>query len=336
MRWLTRITLVIGIAALIVMVWIVGPRVIVEHLRTIGWFFLVIITLEIVSSVCDATGVYYMAYGPGAPRWHEAVVAQLAGRGVNSVTPGGNLGEALKVGLLSRRCSAKRIIAAVMFVSLMIGVVSFAFIALGSAATAFLFDVPPVGIALLFVASLVAATAGGGLYVLLRRGLLTTLTKTLARVRIISTARRDKWNQTLVEVDQRLRGQDVEHRRRALIFIFASQALQKTIGFLIVYAAGYTLSPGQFLALASAGVLLGWISTIVPMGLGILEGGNVALFSLIGAPASLGLALSFSRRVNHIVFASIGFVVLTTDRMGSHLKGRLRGKPSGNRTVEAH
>ena len=337
MRWLTRITLVVGIGALIATVWIVGPHVIVEHLRTIGWFFLVILALEIISSVCDATAVYYMAQGPGAPRWREAVVAQLAGRGVNSVTPGGNLGEALKVGLLSERCSPKRIIAAVMFVSLMIGVISFAFIAIGSAATAFLFDVPPIGIAALLVGSAVAAGAGVGLYLLLRRGLLTSLTGTLARVRIISKTRRDNWNKTLGEVDKRLRGQDVEHRRRALVFIFASQTLQKTLGFLVVYAAGYTLSPGQFLALASAGVLLGWVSTIVPMGLGIHEGGNVALFSLIGAPPSLGLALSLSRRVNQIVFATIGFIVLTTDRMGSRIKGRVSGgKLLGKRTAGAH
>jgi hypothetical protein len=319
MTWLTRISLVIGIGALIVTVWIVGPHVIVDHLRAIGWFFVVIISLEIVSSVCDATALYYMAQGPGHPRWHEAVVAQLAGRGVNSVTPGGNLGEALKVGLLSQHCPAKRIVAAVMYVQLMIGVVSLAFVAIGTVATAFLFDVPTVGIAFLLVGAFVAAGVATGIYLLLRRGLLTTLTRTLARLRIISKDRRDRWNKTLAEVDRRLRGQDVEHRRRALVFILASQALQKTIAFLAVFAAGYTLSPGQFLALVSAGVLLGWISTIVPMGVGILEGGNVALFSLIGAPAALGLALSLSRRVNQIMFAAIGFIVLTTDKVGTRI-----------------
>lgn len=335
MTWVTRISVVIGIVALIATVWIVGPQVIVGHMRAIGWFFAVILALEILSSICDATAVYYMAQGPGHPRWREAVVAQIAGRGVNSVTPGGNLGEALKVGLLSQRCSAKRIIAAVMYVQLMIGVVSLAFVALGSGATAFLFDVPSFGMLLLFAGALVAAGVATGIYLLLRRGMLTTLSATLARLRIISKERRDRWNKTLSEVDQRLRGQDVEHRRRALVFIFASQALQKTIAFLVVFAAGYTLSPGQFLALVSAGVLLGWISTIIPLGLGILEGGNVALFSLIGAPASLGLALSLSRRVNQVVFAVIGFIVLTTDKVGTSLHGRVRSRLAKPRPTAA-
>jgi uncharacterized membrane protein YbhN (UPF0104 family) len=187
---------------------------------------------------------------------------------------------------------------------------------------------------LLLVGAVIAAAAGTAIYLLLRRGMMTTLTNTLSRLRLISRERRDRWNKTLDEVDRRLRGQDVQHKRRAFACICASQALQKTLGFLVIYAAGYTLSPGQFLALASAGVLLGWISTIVPMGLGILEGGNVALFSLIGAPASLGLALSLSRRVNHIVFAAIGFVVLTGDRVSTHIRGRVRSR--WPRTAGAH
>ena len=338
MKWVTRISVAVGIAALIATVWLVGPHVIFHHLKNIGWFFIVIIGLELLSSVCDGTAVFYMAYGPGHPSWRDAVVAQIAGRGVNSVTPGGNLGEALKVGLLSRRCSTKRIIAAVMYVSLMIGVVSFVGVSLGSIATAFLFDVPRLGMVALFVGAGVAATAAVAIYLLLRRGMLTTMTGTLARLHLISKKRRDNWNKTLGEVDRRLRGQDVEHRRHALVFIFISQTIQKTLAFLVVYAAGYTLSPGQFLALVSAGVLLGWVSTIIPMGLGILEGGNIALFTLIGAPPSLGLALSLSRRVNQIVFAAIGFVVLTTDQVGSHVHGRMVVRKSAkmSRVADAH
>jgi uncharacterized membrane protein YbhN (UPF0104 family) len=86
------------------------------------------------------------------------------------------------------------------------------------------------------------------------------------------------------------------------------------------------MSPGQFLALLSAGLLIAWISTIVPMGLGLSEGGNAALFTLIGAPASLGLALALARRVNQVVFAAIGFIVLAADRVGTHVHGRITSR----------
>jgi uncharacterized protein (TIRG00374 family) len=324
MKWVTRISLVVGAGALIATIWFVGPAVIVGHLREIGAFFALIVAVDVLSSVFDATAVYFMAHVKGAPSWRQCVVAQLAGRGVNAVTPGGNLGEPLKVGLLSRHSPTKRIVAAIMYVGLMLVVISFVVIAIGTAATAFLFDVPRAGIIALLVGAAIAAGIAVTIMVLIHRGMLSTLTGLLARVRILSKQRRDKWKATLEEVDARLRGQDVARRRHALVFLLLSQALQKFLTFLVVYAAGYTLSPGQFLSLVSAGVLLGWISSIIPMGLGISEGGNVALFSLIGAPSSLGLALALARRVNQVVFASIGFAVLTADRVGTHIHGRVR------------
>ncbi len=334
MTWITRVAMVVGLGALAATIWIVGPHVILEHLHEIGWFFLLIVGVDVLSSTCDATAVYYMAQGPGAPTWRECVVAQLAGRGISAVTPGGNLGEALKVGLLSRRCSPKRIIAALMYVGLMLVVFSFAVIAIGTAATAFLFDVPRAGIIALLIGAAVAAGIAVTVMFLIQRGMLSTLTRVLQRVRIISSKRREKWTATLEEVDSRLRGQDGDRRRHALVYLAISQTLQKFLTFLAVYAAGYTLSPGQFLALVSAGVLLGWISTIIPMGLGISEGGNVALFSLIGAPSSLGLALALARRVNQVVFASIGFVVLTADKVGTHIHGKVRSRRLPGQTTE--
>lgn len=322
LTWVTRVSVVIGVGALIATVYFVGPYVIFDRLRAIGWFFVLLVGLEIVSSVCDATAIYYMADGPGRPSWRKSVVAQIVGRGVNSVTPGGNLGEVLKVGLLSQRCSPKRIVAAVMYVNLMRVVMQLAVVAIGVVATAFLFDVPSAAMMMLVIGGVVSAGVAVAIVYLMRRGMLSTLSNALARVHIISKKRRQSWNKTLEEVDTRLRGHDNQHRTKALVFIGTSQLLEKGLTYLTIFAAGYLLGPGQFLALLSAGVLLGWISTIIPMGLGISEGGNVALFTLIGAPAPLGLALALARRVNQIVFAAIGFTVLTADRAADRVVSR--------------
>ena len=327
LHWVTRISLVIGIGALIATVWIVGLDVIFGHLRAIGWFFVVLVAIEMVSSALDGIAIYFMAHGPGRPSVREAIVAQIVGRGVNSVTPGGNLGEALKVGLLSRRCSAKRIVAAVMYVGLIGVVLSFAVVSIGSAVTAFWFDMVPAARVALLIGSLAAAGIMVAIIVLLRRGMLSTLSNVLARLHIISKKRRASWNKTLTEVDARLRGHDDgDYRRRAIACVAISQVLQKGLAYFTIMSAGYVLSPGQFLAMLSAGVLIGWISSIIPMGLGLSEGGNAALFSLIGAPASFGLALALARRVNQIVFASIGFTVLAADRVGSHFHGRITSR----------
>lgn len=327
LRWVTRISLVIGIAALIGTVWIVGFDTIVHHLRSIGWFFLAIVGIDILASALDGSAIYFMAHGPSRPTWRESVVAQLAGRGVNSVTPGGNLGEPLKVGLLSKRSSPQRAVAAVMYVGLIGVVLSLSVIAVGSAATAFLFDVPPLGVIGLLAGAVIAAGAAIAIVVLIHRGMLTTLTGALARLRVISSARRDRWNASLSDVDARLSGRDDGvYRRRAIACIVISHVLQKGLSYFTILSAGYALSAGQFLALLSAGVLLHWVSTLIPMGLGISESGNAALFAVIGAPASLGIAYALARRVNQIVFAVIGFIALAIDRLGSRVRGDLTSR----------
>jgi uncharacterized protein (TIRG00374 family) len=323
LTWLTRISLVVGIGALIATVWIVGPSTILHHLKSIGWFFVVLVAIEMLSSALDGVAIYYMAHGKGRPTVRECVVAQIVGRGVNSVTPGGNLGEALKVGLLSKRCSTRRIVAAVMYVGLIGVVFSFAIVAIGSAVTAFWFAMPRLVMLLCLAGAVVAAGITAGIIVLLKRGMLSTLSNGLARMHIISKQRREKWNKTLKEVDARLRGEDGDYRKKAVAFVVISHVLQKGLAYFTIMSAGYVMSPGQFLALLSAGVLISWIATIIPMGLGISEGGNAALFTLIGAPAALGLALALARRVNQVVFASIGFFVLAADRVGSHVHGRV-------------
>jgi hypothetical protein len=328
-KWVTRISIVFGIAGIAVTAWVVGVGTIFDHLRAIGPWFLVLVGVEMISTVCDASAVYLMTRGTGAPSFRDVIVAQFAGRAVNSVTPASNLGEALKVSLLARNCSTGRIIAAVLYCQLAAIVMSLIVIAIGSVATAFMFDVVPIAKVALCAAALVSACLAATVVVLVRRGMLSTLTAFLARLHIISKARHERWKDRLTDLDRRLRGEvGGEHRRGAIGAIAVSQLLQKALTYGTVMAAGYLLGPGQFLALLSAGVVLGWVSTIIPMGLGISEGGNVALFALIGAPTALGVALALARRVNQVVFALLGFSVLTADRVASRVHTQLRTKPA--------
>ena len=322
LRWITRVSIVFGVIGIGVTVWIVGADTIFDHLRSIGPWFLVLLALEAVGACCDAYAVYLLTRGDGAPSFRDVLVAQFAGRAVNSVTPASNLGEALKVSLLARTCSAGRVTAAVLYVVLTAVTISLGVIAVGTFATAFLFSVPAIAKLALCAAALVSACLGATVVVLVRRGMLTTLTALLARVRLISSARHQRWNVPLKDLDSRLRG--AERRHGAIAAVAASQLIQKALTYVTVLAAGYALGPGQFLALLSAGVVLGWIATIVPMGLGISEGGNVALFALIGAPTALGVALALARRVNQVVFALLGFTILTADRVASRVHRQLR------------
>jgi hypothetical protein len=325
LRWVTRISIVFGVIGIGVTAWLVGVTTIVDHLRAIGAWFLVLLAGEAVATGLDSYAVFLLTRGDDAPTYRDVLVAQFAGRAVNSVTPASNLGEALKVSLLARTSPAGRVTAAVLYVVLASLVMSLTVIAIGSVATASMFCLPSIAKLALCAAALVSACVAATAIVLVRRGMVASLTAFLARARLISSTRHERWKERLAELDSRLRGDvGAEHRRGAVAAVILSQSLQKAVTYTTVLAAGYRLGPGQFLALLSAGVVLGWISTIIPMGLGLSEGGNVALFALVGAPTALGVALALARRVNQVVFALLGFTILTADRVASRLHRQLR------------
>ena len=318
LKWITRLSLLAGVIALVVTVWLVGPDTLLAHLETIGPWFALLLVLELAVSMLDAGVVYSMTRGPGAPSARSVFVAQLAGRAVNSVTPGAAIGEALRVSLLARECSPQRIVAAVMFASIGSFVVGLVLIAAGTIATALLFTMPSALELTFHIVGGVCAVLAVALVWLVQRGMVTKLALLGRKLRLISQARHERWRDQLASLDRRL--VENEHRGKAMLLLLASQLLQRGVIWVTLLAAGYSLSGPQLVAILSAGVLLTWASALVPMGVGVSEGGNGALFALIGAPTSLGVALAFARRVNQIIFAALGFSVLAADRIANHVE----------------
>jgi uncharacterized protein (TIRG00374 family) len=314
----TRIALVAGTIGLGLTVWVVGPSTIGGHLAAIGWWFVALLAVDATMTLCDAAAVHSLAGGDGGPPYARVVVAQVAGRAVNAVTPGGNLGEALKASLLAEHGGAPRVVAAVMYCALTSFGISLSLIAIGAPLTAIFLDLHGGLRVGLVVAGAVAASLLIALVVLVRRGMLHALVWVAEKLRLVSHERRARWEDKLVEIDERLRGvRDPGRFRRATLFVLASKSLGWFSSWLIVAAAGYQLGLGELAAMLSAGVVLGWIATLVPMGLGIAEGGNYGLFSIIGAPPALGVSLALAKRVLQIVYAVIGFGVLAGYRVGA-------------------
>ena len=246
LRWVTRVSIVFGIGGIVVTTWIVGVDVIFDHLRAIGWWFLVLVGVEMIATNCDATAVYLMTRGTGAPSFRDVIVAQFAGRAVNSVTPASNLGEALKVSLLARNCSpaghrGRSSMSTVMLV------MSLSVIAIGSVATAFLFNMPDLarcacarGRARLSGRCCHGRRADPSRYV-------GTLTAFLARIHIISNERQERWNERLADLDsaapRRRRGGAPRRRDRVHRHLAAPP---ERAAYLTIFAAGYPLGRDNF------------------------------------------------------------------------------------------
>jgi uncharacterized protein (TIRG00374 family) len=326
-RWVARISLVIALVAMGATIWAVGPATLVGHLRAIGWWFAGILALEVVITFFDARALYVLACDREQQGFGQVLFAQIAGRGVNAVTPAGALGEATKVSLLTRAMSTERAVASVQFINMTSGILQLSAVAIGAPLTALLLPLPsPFRIALI-ATGVIAAVIAIGLFVLVRRGMLASLVGAAVKLRIVSTKRREKWRKKLADIDERLCGtRDAHGRRMATIYIACSKVVSWCSVWITLGAAGYWAGPGMIAALVSAGVVLGWIATVVPLGLGVSETGNYALFTALGVPPAFGVALAVARRINQIFYAAIGFTLLATWRASSRAAARLRGR----------
>src|SRR5882672_11681201 len=121
-RWVTRISLVIAMIALVWTIRDIGFAALGKYLRKIGWWWIAVIALEVVITSLDAIAIRcFLSPEQNKVGFRAALLSQLAGRSVNAVTPTGNIGEAVKVSVLTEDVSESRAVATI----LLYNVVSF-------------------------------------------------------------------------------------------------------------------------------------------------------------------------------------------------------------------
>lgn len=325
-RWVSRISLVIALVAFAVTIWTVGIGALLSHLRAIGWWFVAILALEGAITALDALAIHRVACEKQDTGYGAVLFAQIAGRAVNLVTPASTLGEATKASMLSTTMGTSRAVAAVLYIALVSGIFQLAVVAIGAPLTALLLPLPTSLRVALIATALIAAAIAATLAILVRRGMLSSLVAAGGRLHLVSKKRRDRWRARLRAIDDRLRGTRGGGRRVAVLYVIASKILTWVSIWVVLAAIGYYASVGEIAALLSAGVVIGWIGTIVPLGVGVTESGNYALFRAFGAPPAIGVALAVARRIVHLGFAGIGFVLLAVWRASSTARRRIRAR----------
>src|SRR3954462_6535584 len=120
-RWVTRISLVIALVALVLTIRDTGLATIGRYFKRIGWWWFAVIALEVVITWLDPVAIrafmspeqhkvrlraaqHRVALRPAAPR-HPAGLVDHAG------TRGGQLAEAVKVSVLTEHVSQTRAVA---------------------------------------------------------------------------------------------------------------------------------------------------------------------------------------------------------------------------------
>src|SRR5262249_37499382 len=155
---------------------------------------------------------------------------------------------------------------------------------------------------------------------------------------LVSQARLDAWQAHLREVDRHIRElhQDRSARTwRGTLWILASRLVSWVSMMTMISAVGAAITPTLVIGILSVGTLIWWIASIVPLGLGLADGGNYALFDLLGASGIQGAIVTMLNRARSLLLALVGFFVMailhTLDRVALgrlHRKLRARKDPA--------
>jgi hypothetical protein len=280
------------------------------HLQAVGWGFAILLGIELSALLCDAAALHAFMRPEARmiPYW-RVLGAQASGRAINVLTPGGALGEATKLTMLVSHAPRTRVLSSIVLLNLAQVYLSTTVMLLGIPLTLLLIDLPhslriTIGLGLAVVVPLLIA-----LSVLIHRGAVSTVVATLRRIRVVSPERAERWRSRLVDVDRHIREL---HRNRSagtwkgILWVLASKLLAWTQTILLLALLGVPLTATMLLGVLSIGVLVGWISSVVPLGLGISDGSNYVLYDLLGATGPQGLVVAMIARARMVSVAILG------------------------------
>jgi uncharacterized membrane protein YbhN (UPF0104 family) len=298
----------------------------------VGYRFAIILGLDLTAVLLDARALHaFMRPEARMISYWRVVAAQISGRAVNVVTPLSALGEATKLTMLVTHAPRVRVLSAIVLFNLAALYLSVAVMAIGVPITLLLVEPPralQVTVAIGLAGAIALVIAVG---VLVERGATAALTGLLHRVRVISRERRDDWQVRLQELDRHLAGlhEPGAGTWRGVLWVIGSRLVTWTATFTLIGGIGVEISPRLVAGVLSVGVLIQWIASVVPFGLGVADTGNYALYDLLGASGVHGALVTMLNRARSLSVAAVGFAVMavvhTLNRLAlARMHARLR------------
>ncbi len=304
------IALVVGAVALAILIERLGRAGFERVIFDTGRWFLVIAAVDLASVFCDAGGVSCFVRPLAPISYFRVFAAQASGMAINRLTPGNSLGEPIKVTMLMAHVPEAAAVSAIVMFNLSSYLVATSVIAIGVVVMVLSIDLPGHGDIVILAVTAGILSAVIGLVVLARRGALATLLRGGRRIRVLSEARAERWGARLAEIDVNIRRFGGPATRRALVFAIAGRLLNMSGALIILIATGVDLTVPLVAGVLSVGILITWISNVVPLGLGISDGGNYALYGVLTASPDAGLEFAMINRVRTVVLASMGLIVM--------------------------
>jgi uncharacterized membrane protein YbhN (UPF0104 family) len=92
--------------------------------------------------------------------------------------------------------------------------------------------------------------------------------------------------------------------------VIASRLVSLTLSLVILHAIGEPITVAFVAGYTVGGFVVYMVASLVPMGLGISEGGTWELFRALGENPARGTALVIARRVTLVMYAAIGLILV--------------------------
>lgn len=307
MRYVRAALFALGALLFVGLVIHIGPGVVGALFAQLSWTLVLIVVFPYaLMTICDALG-WRFAFRRSRVPFGALLSARLAGEAFNATTATVG-GEALKAWLVRKHVSLAESLPSLIVAKTTITIGQALFLLAGViAGIAVLPSGSPLLLAMqwLLVAEIVAVL---GFVLVQIGGALGYGGRLLQRLGLLGSG-----GDTVREADRALATfyrQEPVRLALSTLFHFLGWALGALETWIILAALGIPVSLSTALVIDAIDSGIGFALFLVPLRLGVLEVGTVAVFTALGLGAPVGLTVSLVRRVREAAWAGIGFLAL--------------------------
>ena len=316
--------LILGMGAVVWMVWTVGWEAIQENLSVIGWWFVFLVGLFLVAQLFFFVGWWAVIDSKLLPLSPLRLFGiYLAGDAINYLIPSGNMaGEPVKALLLRHSMGFGQAMTSITIHKHAELVAQWLFLVLGVFVALIYFDVPWT---ILGLTTIVVVGLGGGLLLVtrfLRTRTYGPIVEWVAQGKVWGTVlaeKLDRHRSAATSLDARLQT-FYRQERRSFLAAVGWCFLGWFGGVLETYAILRLLTPtgGWLMALSieSLSMALNNLFFFIPGKVGSAEGVRVGVCLAFGISASQGVALGLVRRGRELVWLLPGLLLLLMRQAG--------------------
>lgn len=308
---LRSLLLLAGVAFIGYLVYEVGPATVWGSVRALSWRLLIVLCFPYVLATTLDTVAWRFAFGVRPAPFGKLWGARLAGEAVNTTTPTASVGgEPVKAFLLRPWVPLADGLASVVVDKTAIVIGQGLFLVLGLGLGTVLVPVWNPVMSAMVVLLAVEALAVGGFVLVQLQGMAGRGGRLLDRFGLGPGADRQE---KLDGLDRSLAGFYRHHSDRllsAVLFHFLAWTAGSLENYLVLNFLGIPVSLLTAVVIESFGTAVKFASFMIPASLGVLEGGNVAIFAAFGLGGVVGLSYTLVRRLREAAWVVVGLVAL--------------------------